>query len=331
VPGGLRWLGRVDATNPNAARFSWSGTGFIGTVRGTSLSVKLRTEGTDTIFFQVAIDGVAGMRFEVKSGADRTVTIASGLSDADHQVELYRETEGLYGVSTFLGFTSGTVVGAPAAHSRFIEVVGDSITTGFGDLGMQNNSGGPTCSWSAQVSSWYVSYEAIAARELNAEISTVARSGWGAYRDGGGATSGNLASVYGNLLGSSNTPAWTFPHEPDAVVINLGTNDWQQGDPGTAFETAYVSFIKQIRMHYPNAWILLTIGTMSVQDTLSQIDGRLRSVVAARASAGDSKVATFDLGIQNSSVTGCGWHPSAAEHKRMSGVLKQQLIARLGW
>ena len=63
----------------------------------------------------------------------------------------------------------------------------------------------------------------------------------------------------------------------------------------------------------------------------------LTNVVAAvQAATGDDKLVTFDMGTQNlgadgSIPSGCDWHPSAAEHERMAGILQQQLSTKLGW
>ena len=337
--GGPRWVGRVDATDPNAVRFAWQGAGVIATVNGTSVAVKLRTEGTPTVYFQPVIDGKLATRFNVDTGYDQTVTLATGLAAADHLVELYRDTEGMYGLSTFLGFTSGTVKGAPAASGRLIEVVGDSISAGYGNLGSEphpNWVASPACHWTAANSTWYQTYAAIAGHALNAEVSTIARSGWGMYRDNTGNTANVLSSVYANALGTDSNVLWGFAPKASVVVINLGTNDWATGDPGTNYETAYEGFIATVRSHYPDAWIFLTIGSMTSDPALSQVKTRLANVVAALAATGDRKLVTFDLGVQNmgsdgSVPTGCDWHPNVADHKRMAGILQQQLSSKLGW
>lgn len=339
ITGGPRWVGRVDATDANAVRFAWQGAGLVATVNGSSIAVKLRTDGTSTVYFQPVIDGKMATRFKVDTGADQTVTLASGLAATDHVVELYRDTEGMYGLSTFLGFTSGTVKGAPGPSGRSIEVVGDSISAGYGNLGSEPHPNGvasPACHWTADNSTWYQTYAAIAGHALNAEVSTIARSGWGMYRDAAGNTSGVLSSIYANALGTNSNVVWGFVPKASVVVINLGTNDWGPGDPGTPYETAYKSFIATVRSHYPDAWIFLTIGSMTGEPGLSQVKAHLANVVAAGAATGDQKLASFDLGVQNmgadgSVPTGCDWHPNVADHQRMAGILQQQLSAKLGW
>jgi hypothetical protein len=338
---GVRWVGRVDATDPNAVKFAWQGAGLVANVQGKSVAVKLRTEGTDTVFFQPVIDGKLATRFEVKSGGDKTIALGSSLTDGDHLVELYRDTEGMYGVSTFLGFTSGTLKAPPASSGRLIEVVGDSISAGYGNLGSEphpapNWAANPACHWSAANSSWYQTYASVAGRKLNAEVSTIARSGWGMYRDGSGDTSGVLAALYDHELGTAAEPAFAFEPKASAVVINLGTNDWAKGDPGKPYEDAYVDFLETVRTEYPNAFIFVTIGSMLSDPALTQVKTRLQAVVTTRAAAGDTKVVMFDLGIQplganGETPTGCDWHPNAADHARMAGLFETQLKAKLGW
>lgn len=338
-PGAVRWVGRVDASNPSAVAFAWQGAGFVATVNGATIAVKLRTEGTDTVFFEPVIDGKVGTRIEVRSGSDRTVTLGTNLGGGDHTVELYRDTEGMYGKSTFLGFTSGALKAPPMSSGRLIEVVGDSISAGYGNLGSEPHpdfAATPGCHWTAANSTWYGTYAALAGHAVDAEVSTIARSGWGMYRDGGGDTKGVLSSVYANTLGTNPSPPYAFARKPQVVVINLGTNDFAKGDPGLPYETAYVDFLEVVRSHYPDAWLFLTVGSMLAEPSLGQAKTHLASVTKARTDAGDSKVTTFDFGAQDlgsdgSIPTGCDWHPSAREHQRMAGILEAQLQQKLGW
>jgi lysophospholipase L1-like esterase len=303
------------------------------------IAVKLRTDGTDTVFFQPVIDGQPTQRFEVKSGDVKTIAIGSGLSEADHRVELYRDTEGMYGVSTFLGFASGTLKAAPARASRFVEVIGDSISAGYGNLGSEphpNWVANPACSWTAANSSWWKTYANLAGRALEAEVSTIAHSGWGVYRDAGGNSANVLPAIYDRLLGTSSNASFAFEPQASVVIVNLGTNDWAKGDPGTPYEDAYVAFAKQIRGKYPNAFLILTIGSMLAHPQIDQVDTRLQAVVAARKAEGDDKIATFDFGVQElgsdgTVPTGCDWHPSTADHARMAQILEMQLRDHLGW
>jgi lysophospholipase L1-like esterase len=324
----LRWVGRVDSSDPSAVRFAWSAAGFAATVNGTKVSVSLSTEsatGSGDVYFQPVVDGKPRTRFRVSAGPATTVVLASGLAAGSHTVELYRETEAeiedvLY-VTVFHGFVDGQVVGAPAPSGRLIEIIGDSISCGYGNL-----CNGPN-PFSVDTESAYQAYGPQLAQLLGADVSIVAHSGWGVYRDGSGDTTKVMAAVYGNTVGTDPSPQWDFSVQPDAIVINLGTNDSAQGDPGTPYETAYVAFLQTVRARNPHAWIFLTIGPMTDDPELTMLRGHLANVVSA---FGDSRVATIDIAVQGSSV-GCDYHPTVAEDTTMASALAPTIRAKLGW
>jgi len=328
---GIRWLGRVDASNPAAVKFAWSGTGFIASVSGTKISVKLQTEATapNTAFFQPVIDGTVGKRFSVPIGAAQTVVLADNLAAGTHRVELYRESEGMYGDSVFSGFADGTLVGAPAAPGRLIEIIGDSISAGYGNLGAEvHPPWDSTCHFSLDTESAYQAYGWQLARALNADVSIIAASGWGMYRDNQANAANVLPAVYANTLGMAKTPAWSFSQQPDAVVIDLGTNDSAKDDPGQAYEDAYVAFLKVVRAHYAKAWVFLTIGPMTGDPMLTTMRTHLTHVVST---FGDAKTITVDMPTQDAASTGCDYHPNVAEDQKMAAVLKTAIAAKLGW
>jgi Carbohydrate esterase 2 N-terminal/GDSL-like Lipase/Acylhydrolase family len=333
--GAIRWIGRVDASRPDAVRFAWSGSGLAAIVAGTKVSVRLQTEGaTESAFFQSVVDGAPGARLEVKAGPPLTVVLADGLPAGEHTVELYRESEGMYGDSVFSGFVDGTVVGAPAASGRLIEVVGDSISAGYGNLGNEvHPPWDNACTFSLNTQSAYQSYASWVGRALNAEVSIIARSGWGMYRDLSGSTSGVLSSVYGNTLGTQPDPKWNFARQADVVIVNLGTNDagqpdGGQGDPGLPYEAAYVAFLRVVRGHYPGAWIFLTIGPMTSEPLLTPFRAHIANVARA---TGDAKVVPVEIASQDATSTGCDYHPNVAEDQLMAGVLTKAIKAKLGW
>ena len=70
--------------------------------------------------------------------------------------------------------------------------------------------------------------------------STIAASGRGIVRNYAGETADTLPRIYGRTLAGSAAPAWDFARQPQAVIINLGTNDISngKGDPGTPFRGA---------------------------------------------------------------------------------------------
>jgi hypothetical protein len=343
ISGGVRWFGRVDVSDAAAQKFAWSGTGFTATVAGDEVSVKLKSDGaTDPIFFQPVVDGVAQPRFSVASSeGEKTVSLGSGLGAGEHVVSLYRETEGKpgYAYSTFLGFASGTPSAPPAYSGRLIEIIGDSISAGYGNLGSEQHpnsgedpSGG--CRFSTETESAYLTYGAVAARALDADASIIAASGWGIYSDNGGNTSNVLPQVWAQIVGGQASPAWTFALKPQAVVINLGSNDFAANMAlgQTEFTTAYTAFLTTVRTTYPDAVIFCAVGPLLYGTGLANAKAYLTAVVASANQNGDEKVKLLDFGQQNASLgTGCDWHPSVAENQRMADKLVTELKTNLGW
>jgi hypothetical protein len=339
IPGSVRWVGRVDLTDPAAPRFAWSGTGFVANVSGPTISVKLKSEkaGGFAVYFQPVIDGTPGDRFSVSS-SDKTVTLATGLADGDHKVEVYRETEGRYGDNVFEGFPDGAPKDPPPASDRLIEIDGDSISAGYGNLGMEQhpNSGADPnggCTYSTETQSAYMTYGAIAARTLGAEASIIAISGIGVYRDNLNSMTNVLPMAYSDTLGYQPMPTWSFDRQPQVVVINLGTNDFAMGDPGmTEFQTAYTAFLTTIRGKYPDAVIFCAIGPLLFGDGLVNATKYITAVVANANANGDSKVQVLDFGQQDATKgTGCDYHPNVAEHMVMADTLVAAVRAAVGW
>jgi len=330
VAAGVRWFGRVDlVTDPQHPRFAWSGTGFVARFTGTSLSASLNN-GASATLFKTVVDDVPKPVFTAAAGQS-TYMLASGLDAGVHTVALYRQTEGAQGNSQLMGLTvggGGALMAPPGPSGRLIEVVGDSITCGYGTLGkLGDNDCYPT-------ESHWDTYAAVAARSLGAELSTIATSGQGAYRNYGGDMMNTMPMVYGRTLTGSAAPAWDFSVAPQAVVINLGTNDISngKGDPGMPFRDAYLGLTQAIRMKYPNALIVCIIGPLLSGSDLDTIRGHLTAVVSARQAAGDTNIEFFDkIQAQTSDKAACQYHPNPAENQIMADLLAGELKTRLHW
>jgi lysophospholipase L1-like esterase len=216
----------------------------------------------------------------------------------------------------------------PPAPARLIEIIGDSITCGYGTLGMLSDS---EC---FSTESHWDSYGAVLARALGADLSTIAMSGQGAYRNYGGDMTNTLPMVYTRALTNDATPLWDFRTQPQAVIINLGTNDISnnKGDPGMPFRTAYTGLVQTVRSKYPAALIVCTNGPLLSGTDLTTILGHLKAVVDARKAAGDTNIEVFDqIATQTSDKAACQYHPNPAENQLMANQLVTELKARLGW
>ncbi len=229
----IHYLGRFDTRDPAGPRFAWPGSAIAATFRGTGIQVTLSDTGTN--YFVVVVDGGAPTVLAT-SGDNKTYTLASNLTNAQHTVMLTKRTESNVGVVQLLGITpqGGALVTSPAPFTRRIEYVGDSITCGYGDLG-----NGPNCPFSPGTEDETIAYGALTAAQLNAQQTAIAYSGKGMYREYGGSTNNQMPVLFELTLADDPTSTWGFSTPPpDVVVINLGTNDFAQGDPGMAFQQA---------------------------------------------------------------------------------------------
>jgi lysophospholipase L1-like esterase len=330
VAAGVRWLGRVDITSdPTHPRFSWSGSGFVARFEGTSLSAALAITGPAMIF-KAVVDGAPQPAFTVAGGGMATSVLASGLAAGVHTVELYRQTEGPQGETRLMSLTvgDGTLMDPPAGSSRLIEFVGDSITCGYGVLGaLADSDCFPT-------ESHWDTYAAIAGRALGSEVSTIAASGRGIIRNYGGDTSGTMPMLYPHAITNVAGSTWDFHVEPQAVVINLGTNDISnnKGDPGDAFRDTYRTLLETVRAEYPHTLIVCIIAPLLSGGDLTTIARHIQDAVNARQAAGDTKVEFFNqIPAQTADKYACQYHPNVAENMMMADLLVGELKAKLGW
>ena len=325
----VRFVGRMDTSDAARPKFAWSGSGVVARFRGTQVSASF-SGGQE---YTVVLDGDVKDKFVPGQGM---APVVSNLPDGEHTIELYRRTEANEGVSQFLGFDfgSGALLAPPPAPTRRIEIIGDSISCGYGNEGADMN-----CGFTPQTENHYLTYGAIAARALGAELVTVAWSGKGVicnYGDGADSCNNNPMPVYyDRTLPNDAASKWDHSRfAPDAIVINLGTNDFStDSDPSQQdFVGAYEQFVTNIRSKHPNARILLTNGSMLSGEDLTKARSYIEAVVTSFKGKGDDKISSFTIEPQNSADGyGCDWHPSRATHQKMAAVLESALKAALGW
>ena len=319
----------VGRTAPGAAagsaEYSWPGVNIQARFTGTQVSMAVNNASGNNRVTVVVDDGTAKV-IALASGQS-TVSLASGLSSGPHDLLIWRNTEASPGgVTTFGGLNAfgsgGALLPADAAPARRIEVVGDSLSVGAGVNGDSTCTGGIDA-----YTDNYLAYGSIAARAVSADVVTIAYSGIGVYRNYGEttptATSLTMPKRYPYAI--PDTVPWDFAlYQPQAVVINLGTNDFGSGDPGTPYETAYVSFVQTIRQKYADAYFILI--DMYGGDRLT----RLNNVLASLKASGESRAVVLSLNsVQNN--LGCNQHPNVAGQQGMGTTLAARLRTVLGW
>ena len=125
------------------------------------------------------------------------------------------------GAFTFLGFTTDGTPAPPTPRTRKIELVGDSISAGYGARGKAGMPYG--CPVDDLTSGNYYTYNWALAEAFNADIHVIAWSGKGMYENC--CDSGEkMPSYYLQTLGGTPYATdWDFSRfVPDMMLINLG-------------------------------------------------------------------------------------------------------------
>jgi hypothetical protein len=123
----------------------------------------------------------------------------------------------------------------------------------------------------------------------------------------------------------------------DAVVINLGTNDYnaQGGDPSSNYQATYLDFVTQLRSVYPGAFLFCAVGPMLGGTSYDSVRTAITNVIAMRLAAGDANLKLVEFPTQDckadGSGCGCDYHPNAAEHQAMATILQTAIHGTLGW
>ena len=335
--------------------FNWTCTGFTACFRGTTLRARLAALGDEAPtfpgmpplpsvfpYFGVVADGAeAPERCRVLTEPDAWVTLFEGEA-GEHRARLVKLSEASRGKLGLLELeTDGELLPAPAERKPRIEIVGDSITCG---LGNRTTNGGFNVAPDEE--DGWMSYGAIAARELGCDWSIIAESGIEASRPekpfferhGMDEIYALTDELFDNYRGTAPVK-WDFTALPnDVVVLNLGTNDGntirfypmlgQSIDDvprlEARFQDKYGRFLEDVRaLNGPETLIVCALGTMdyALWDRISA------AVEEYKAETGDEKVLLFKfVGINAMTEgVGAGGHPSVKTHVRMGHELAHLL------
>ena len=329
----IEYSGRIDFSNPEAPRFSYSGISIRCKFQGSNISVKLDDDGNNNVY-NIIVDHVIIKRIKVTYGVN-TYILASGLIDTTHEVEIYKLTETGYGKTKFLGFIlDGGSVLVPLSNprTRLIEYIGNSIICGFGVEG-----DGVTSVSSNLNENHYVTYAAITSHNFNALHMAVSKSGVGLYVNAWDFVSSTTESIdcmrnrYTRIYFDLDTPKYNFEKKPDLICCNLGTNDFNLGVEQTKFENAYLQFIDTLQVKNQGTDILCLVGPMLSGDALTKARKSTQSVVTTANSKHKGNVYFYELSQQGTLGYGSGWHPSVEQNVKTSQELTNYISSIKAW
>ena len=309
--------------------------------KGTKVEAELLTDRLDweeihRAWVAVFVDGAETpvLRFPLTKEKERFVLYESA-EVKEVTLRLMKYSEAAFGA---VGIASleieGELLPAPTEKHKKIEVIGDSITCGYGLDGLVDKDTFTT----AQENPWNA-YGCRIARALDAEFSLISWSGNGIvshYVDENVNEPRNdealMPELYyyedysADLRRNKNRTEYIkrdfSVYQPQLIIINLGTNDgsYTRNFPARdrAFVNGYVKFLRQIREVNPDANILCTVGLMRTETNT------LVAEAVERVNAfGDAKVYFKEAFMQNGEVDGIGadWHPTEATQRKFAEYL----------
>ena len=254
-------------------------SGFEVKMRGTALTATVKGVGDWNSMFSVFVDGEEDSNARIVTAytaAEDALVLAENLAEGEHTVKVLKRTDSFRSTAIVKELnTDGVFLGAPEKPALKLEVYGDSITNGSGilrEVTYDEATGKYSDSnlYTAETQNALQAYAAVAARKLDAELRIFGRGGITLKYSAGDSVSSNYNSVAVDL------PASEYPYDynswtPDAVVIYLGTNDYNIGtaNPTLGFsidgmKIAVVEFVRNvIGLYYgKNIPIVLCSGMM---------------------------------------------------------------------
>lgn len=324
----IQYTGRVDASAASAV-FSYPGVSIKLRFKGDAVDLLLKDQGAGdertTNYYQVTLDNQTSVKLAVR--ASQTVyELGRNLAPGEHTLEFVKLTETEVGASELQGFkVHGEPLEPLARPALRLELIGDSITCGYGDEVSILEADNPTTGFHSVNENITRTHGWLTARALGAEAMFTCYSGRGVYRNNTGDTTGTVPRLYDRVIPTQDTPRWSSArYTPDVIVLNLGTNDFALGVPdSTGFTTAYTDFVTRLRGLYPQARIICAVGPMmsdwypSGERHWSTVQSWVSSVVKGFNDRGDARVHYLAFTPQTEPY-GEDWHPSAATQQAMA-------------
>ena len=328
----FRYVGRFDFTNPEEVRFDWSGVYIQFSFKGTECALKMSDTGHN--YYNIFIDDQPSKTIDIKS--DTNVVIGAGLDAQLHKIQIYKRTEGSQGTGTFKGIIiseKGEMLPWKDIPERKIEFIGNSITCGYGTEGKSKSE-----RWTPSTENNYLSYATIMSRAFNADYHIIAHSGEGVVRNYGYkekvSPTGTMPIRYNRIFDGKEQPIWNFKlWKPDAVVINLGTNDFstKPHPEKLVFKAGYEKLINEVIMQYGNVPVFCIVGPMIDEPCYSYV----KEMVEEFRSVSQKKNVFF-VGIPTYLMDpekdlGSDAHPNYSGARKMAAHVLPVISSVLNW
>lgn len=352
----VRALGRHTGRAP--LTLFWTASGIELTFTGSELWVDFFADyETMEPWVSVELNGAWIARFAVNPGQSRVCLFRGMAPGKAKHIRLLKDVQAMHDDPahllqiTGLEFVGGEFLPLPEPAYR-LEFVGDSITSGEGAIGAV-----PEEDWISAFFSAENHYARMTADALGAEYRCISQSGWGIVSGWDNDIRHVLPPYYTQVCGvaqgkrnealgaqqANDFAAW----QPNAVIINLGTNDdgafnspaWTDPETGKEYEMRLLSngefhpedaqkvadavqdFLTLVHKKNPQAKLVWCIGMLGNR-ILPLLE---RGMEQYKAAADHKAVYLLELPNTTQETVGARQHPGAENHRQAAKVLTEFL------
>jgi len=327
------YFGRTDQSDPKVVMFDWPGVYLRCAFTGKTLEIRIKGGTRD--YFNVFVDDQPAK--VIHSLTDSIFDVSGFPGNGTHELLLTKRTEADMGVAHFYGIAiapEAKILASKVKNIRRIEFIGNSITCGYGTEGLSGNE-----RFKPETENSYYSYASIVARAFSADYTLIAHSGLGIIRNYNDKSKIStkllpMPSRFDRVLETDTVKKWNFKQAiPDAVVINLGTNDYSTlPHPDKAvFKLHYIQLIEKVVEVYGRIPVFCIVGPMTNEPCYSIVK---EVVDDYNLTHNDIKVyfAGIPDGLLNSTNDlGSDGHPSYRGQRKTAACLVPLLANVLKW
>lgn len=352
----LKVLGRTTENREPLTLF-WTGSGIECNVKASELWIEVEADyDCYEPWISVVINGAYSARMMLQKGKRWICLFRNMNPQVIKNVRVLKEVQAMSGDEKhclqITGFKTDGSFEPLADYPYKLEFIGDSITSGEGTVGALQEE-----DW---ISMWFGTennYAIMTADALNADYHIISQSGWGVLTSWDNNPHGALPLYYekvcGLLNGKKNEELgaqreYDFTSwQPDAVIINLGTNDsgafnspeWVDEKTGcsykqrmnedgsydeediNAFKEAAVSFLEKLRRYNPNARLIWVYGMLGspLKEAI------MEAIQSYKEKADDDRVRFLELPDTTKETVGARQHPGVKAHRAASEVIVNHL------
>jgi lysophospholipase L1-like esterase len=318
------YAGRVEKLQNNEVVLIGTASSVSFSFTGSKCEISLQSVDTweHHNYVSLVLDGKYIGKIRIEKGAVQSFPIKITANKKVHNLTIYKTTEAHSGGILFKG-TTAKLTSISVKKKKKIEFIGDSIT-----CGAASDPSDVPCDKGEYFDhhNGYYAYGPILSREIGVDYLMSSVSGIGMYRNWNDENKDEaiMPDVYQNLYltKDASKPKYNFAFQPDIISIALGTNDFSGGDgkkerlPFNAekYVSNYISFIKMLYEHNPNAQIVITNSPMVNGQNAIVFEDCLNKV--KHAFAKDKQHKTIQIfKFKPMTPKGCSGHPDIADHK----------------